>query len=449
MHYVSVLKGDIIHEYLNQRGLWLLADVEQGIGWPKAETLIVFRDTKIILLPYANDFYPAAAIICPQFDTNLGRKLLENFFSSLAWAYNNRVNVVSWSYSPIRQGTLSNCSRKKFNGQFSQLQTEHFRPTYLPDPGDEKARLALAFYREGLYLNHEGYSFLSFYKIINLKHPDGKKRKEWVNDNLARLENIAVVKKRLDEIKNNGDDPGKYLYKSCRCAIAHAGENPTYDPESAEDNIRLYKDKPLIMNLAKIMIEEGFGVKSLFTIIQEHRYELAGFCNLIGKDITQRLKSGETIGRRSLIINDKISIRLWGHKNWECFQNLTPSIRRVSNGQVELQLSTELKSIVVSVILDFPNEKLLFDPYNGIQCTDDGTIKAANYIADTRRFQAEYLANGVLEIWKMDEEIILGRLNEYIPVNILISETYKNLLNEEKNWRDEALKRSANEIETT
>ena len=47
--------------------------------------------------------------------------------------------------------------------------------SYFPDVGDEKAQLALALMREGRGLNHPGYAFLSFYKILETEIPKGCK----------------------------------------------------------------------------------------------------------------------------------------------------------------------------------------------------------------------------------------------------------------------------------
>ena len=57
-------------------------------------------------------------------------------------------------------------------------------------------------------------------------------------------------------------DIGEYLYASGRCAVAHAGTNPTVDPEDPEDMDRLCKDLPLIRAMAAHVIEKELNVKS-------------------------------------------------------------------------------------------------------------------------------------------------------------------------------------------
>lgn len=66
------------------------------------------------------------------------------------------------------------------------------------------------------------------------------------------------------------------------------------------------------------------------------------------------------------------------------------------------------------------------------------TGNAALQFADAYRFCGEIIANGVLEVWDMNTNSILGRLLEYLPVNIIPSKTLENCISEEKKWRKEA-----------
>jgi hypothetical protein len=54
-----------------------------------------------------------------------------------------------------------------------------FDLSYLPEVIEEKAMLALALMREGRGLNHVGYAFLSFYRILEVAFPKAKKRRPW------------------------------------------------------------------------------------------------------------------------------------------------------------------------------------------------------------------------------------------------------------------------------
>ena len=104
----------------------------------------------------------------------------------------------------------------------------------------------MALFREadGLSHYHYGYSFLSYYKIINLVKKNGEKQTKWRRNNLNNLKDDALT--RADELKNDGENIKNYLLISCRCALAHAGVDPTVNPDDVNDSVRLYKDLPLI-----------------------------------------------------------------------------------------------------------------------------------------------------------------------------------------------------------
>jgi hypothetical protein len=137
--------------------------------------------------------------------------------------------------------------------------TDHFRFHYLPEIADQKTRWALAFFREGLSMRHTPYAFLSFYKIINILHKSGTKQKAWINDVIDKSVDHRS-KTRLHQIRANNSDVGQYLYASGRCAVAHAGQGQTVDPEDPLDLERLMQDLPLIQGLAAYAIEFELGV---------------------------------------------------------------------------------------------------------------------------------------------------------------------------------------------
>src|SRR3954464_1469748 len=67
-----------------------------------------------------------------------------------------------------------------------------FDLSYLPEPTDKRALLALALMREGKGLNHAAYSFLSYYRVLEVALPDGKKRGKWVSDKVDQLRDIRA-----------------------------------------------------------------------------------------------------------------------------------------------------------------------------------------------------------------------------------------------------------------
>lgn len=122
----------------------------------------------------------------------------------------------------------------------------------------EKETLALALYKEGINSKSVYYSFLNFYKIIELLL-GGKKH------DIIRLINQSrelLISRghytRVNEIDRFDEDFGEYIYVSCRCAVAHAGQiDNTVNPDNIDDYKRITKDLPLIKEIAKDIIKSG------------------------------------------------------------------------------------------------------------------------------------------------------------------------------------------------
>lgn len=64
-----------------------------------------------------------------------------------------------------------------------------FNCNHMPRIEDENVRKALAFCREGKRLDevHDSYAFLSFYKVIESQFSDGRKKGEWISNNISKL----------------------------------------------------------------------------------------------------------------------------------------------------------------------------------------------------------------------------------------------------------------------
>ncbi len=59
---------------------------------------------------------------------------------------------------------------------------------YVPDPANDRTKLALALYREALSVNMVAYQFLGYFKIINVIHESGPDQIAWIN---ATAENVT------------------------------------------------------------------------------------------------------------------------------------------------------------------------------------------------------------------------------------------------------------------
>jgi len=122
----------------------------------------------------------------------------------------------------------------------------------------ERQMLALALYKEGINSTSIYYSFLSYYKILELSSGFGRQRAiESINLGREYLMSKGHAN-RIKEIETLGSEFGSYIYESCRCAIAHSSQiAETANPDDVTDYRRITTDLPLIKELARRMIETG------------------------------------------------------------------------------------------------------------------------------------------------------------------------------------------------
>jgi methylamine utilization protein MauJ len=240
---------------------FVMVSVSSGVPWPVDEHTVVFSGHQIRLVPPRRDeagelrAYPVAAI---EYQRGADREelvtVIRRFLNGLAWREQASIREVDVSYGfPIRTGT-------RIPGNSA---TPWFDAQDLPDPTDAKARLALALYREGLDLQyiHRAYSFLSLFKVLNLRFPTGRAQIAWINGNVVSLRESNAVA-RCADIARTEPDVGAYLYTSGRCAVAHAFARPLVDPNDIRDQQRLSRDWPVIRSLAALLVQTEWRVQA-------------------------------------------------------------------------------------------------------------------------------------------------------------------------------------------
>jgi len=421
--YVIHVKGKEVQDSLNLPGSWVIADLEQSIGWPEEDIIIKYEGSDLHLLTYdeKHDYMPAVAIrLNKDLSNDEAKSKITKFLSTLNWVSSGSIRIEYWmgGSRPFRS---IDTKSTKYTAKF-------FRITYLPTNLDNPQLLALALLREGDGLSHThyGYSFLSYYKIINLVKKNGEKQKKWIRNNITALNPKA--QERIDELIKEGEVIEDYLYHSCRCALAHAGVDPTVNPDDANDSIRLYKDLPLIRHLAKRMIETHFNIKTGNTVYNEHLYELEGFKKILGKEIVSEILSNDTVSRRKIKIDENISIRQWCNKRYGVFDSLKLKTKSIKNGVVFFDCVNEDYSFKVGLILDFNDERIFLE-IEDISINTTNKRNQLQYKIDCQMFFKDFLCNGQLEIFLQNNDYFLGRKDANLPVNIDLGRTAENIEN--------------------
>lgn len=404
--------GDVLVGELAEPGNWIVANVETTHFWPTNAQKQIYRGETIWILPITNKHFPAIAI---NARLGLGRatceRLLMRFLSTLSWVEEHGMLV-----DGIGGGNLPRpMGRDK---TFGIGITEEFDLSYFPEPSDEKALLALALMREGRGLNHPGYAFLSFYRVLEVAFPKGRVLGEWITSHVGTLSDHRA-KEALSELRAQGiADIGIHLREARRHAMAHATNEPIIDPDDPAEFRRIRAELPIMTELATVAIEEVFGVETSHTIYRKHLYELAGFKAILGPEIVARLVNAEQIVDGTVIDIPRINVRLRGHAPFKPLEKLSPVEIGQDGSVLFLFFRSDEGNVEIRFGLNFSSERLKFDVFRDIAIQDTGTADGALALVDFKQFRNTYFGNGQLEIYDAESNELLSRKDAYLPTNM-------------------------------
>jgi hypothetical protein len=403
---------DVLVGELAVRGNWVVANVQTSSFWPVNAQKVSYRGETIWIFPITHKHFPAVAMQSrPGRDGADCERLLMRFLSNLAWVEEKGLLVegIGGGSLPVPMG------RDKSFG-FSIC--DEFDLSYFPEPTDEKALLALALMREGRGLNHPGYAFLSFYRVLEVAFPEGRARGEWINSRMNSLPDHRA-KEALAKLHAQGiPDIGIHLRDSGRRAMAHAREAPIIDPDDPADARRLRSELPIMIALAKLAIEEVFCVETSDAVYRKHLYELAAFKKIVGPEIVDHLKRGEQITDGSFIDIPRINVQLRRHAPYSALSNLQPVELRQRGTSLFMRFESEDGNVQVQFRLDFAAERLEFDLFTDLGVRDSGTADGAIVVAEVKRFSNAYFGNGELHIYDAESGVLLSRKDAFIPMNM-------------------------------
>ena len=286
------------------------------------------------------------------------------FLTTLSWVTGHGMSVVHGFSGGGRAMPLGRDRTMGF------ALTEEFDLSYFPETMDEKAMLALALMREGRGLNHPGYAFLTFYRVLEVAFPSRRVRDNWVTKRVAEIDDYKA-KEALARLQSQGVlDVGAHLYESGRCAMAHAREEPIIDPDRPEDLRRLFEELPIMDSLATRGIESAFGVETPQTVYRKHLYELAGFKVVLGKKVVEKLAAGEQLFGDQTIEIPLINVRLRKHRTYAPLENLNPISCTQDGKTLNVLFQSCDGSVKLRLGMNFAAERLEFDMFRDIALRD-------------------------------------------------------------------------------
>jgi hypothetical protein len=303
--------------------------------------------------------------------------------------------------------------------QFASIRDE-FHLDYLPEPRDERTLLAMALMREGRGLNHPGYAFVSFYRVLEVAFPNGRDRADWISEHVMFLKEMRAKEAVQKLVKAGISDIGRHLRDSNRHAMAHAKEDPIIDPDDLSEMRRLWQELPIISALAKGAIERELGVKSSHTIWEEHLYELDGFKKIFGEELVRTITRKEEFPSGAMVDLPPLNIELYGHEPYPPLTGMAPAGVDREEDAIKLYYKKAERALII-LHLDFAKERLSLEPLRDVRwARDNGSVEAAETEAELKRFQYDMLGNGRLRIVNADTGEVIGRKDAYIPLNMYL-----------------------------
>jgi hypothetical protein len=344
-------------------------------------------------------------------------ELVMRFLSMLSW-----VEERGFMVDGVGGGNLPRPMGRFKEGGFSIC--DEFDLSYFPEVTDEKTLLALALMREGRGLNHPGYGFLSFYRVLEVAFPAGKRRIiDWISAAIDRVTGFGI-KEALDGIRAQGitttDQIASHLYDSGRCAMAHANRKPIIDPDKPGDARRLSSELPIMRALAVMAIEEVFGVETRGTNFRKHLYELDGFKKILGPDIVARVQSGADVVGQPMVEIPDTSVRIRRKAHYGPLEGLRCTRLGQDGKLVYLQFESPRGDLKFRFALDFGAERIQFDLFHDVDVGDTGSAESAERIHEVERFWQDYFGNGQLHFVNTDTGELIGRKDAYLPTNMFL-----------------------------
>ncbi len=397
---------------------WLVVAFESHSRDTREYLQVTYDDLHIHIQPHNDEYCNVMSVFVePNGDIQQSRTKLNRFLSAMAWKdsefFITRGGISSGARASDRDSPRFNYREKRRYpyGVISPFDFEH-----LVAPTEDRQRLALALYRDGLGADNEFYRFLSFYKVINVLFSHPTRQMEWINANVPHVQHHFGTE-RAAFLQARGDDIGRYLFVQGRSAIAHAFARPIRDPDLQADRAEILADCDLIKGLAAVLIENELGLPSLRKIWREHLYELSGFKELFGEELVGKLSRRERLPTSDFSSLPRLTVALKGLPPYECLTRLEFKVTSCDAGIIVLETDREVEAMVVRLTLDFPGESLELD-LNNFEYTRIHWKYRIDAGLSYYRFLTDYFHNGCLQVFDALNSERLSHKLGFIPMNI-------------------------------
>lgn len=397
---------------LKVNGDWVCININPRTSWPVRAQQFTFEGHPVWVMPLTTENYPGLAINMPAgMDRDDALALLHRALSLLAWLQDTGAVVQQMS-----GGNLPQMVRTR-ESLWRSIR-EDFDLSDLPVIDSDAAKLALALVREGRGLNHSAYSFLSFFRALEVAIPNGRERGDWITANIDKIPG-HTAQAALQELKAMIEgDVGKHLRESGRHAIAHAKANPIINPDDPRDAQRLQGELPIIEALAVLAMEQHFGIQTSQRMRQGHLYELHGWKLILPPEVIAESLKDDPADLDIVVDLPLIDLRQRLSERFPMLERMSPVEIGIHDRRVVLTYRSTDDLIDLVFGLNFAEERLEFDLAGSLIPFDNGKAAAARNGRERCRFLWDYFGNGELQFWNSDTDELISRVDAFIPLNM-------------------------------
>lgn len=200
--------------------------------------------------PEGQEWWPGVTVVVNDHDDyDEEAELMHRFLSALAFHLHLPAEVLMLGGSGASDPKAPPAPHWPRRGLADHL---HRAPAAVEVVADDRLRLVLALYREGLNSESPFYRFLSLWNALDaVLDNDPARLSGFINAEARRLAGrYGYIAWPIDW--------ARYLYDSNRNAIAHAVRQPgrpLLDPDDPSDRGRLYRDSHLLDDLVQVAVE--------------------------------------------------------------------------------------------------------------------------------------------------------------------------------------------------
>ena len=238
---------------------FLSIGVDNQVTWPRQDTLVPFDKYKLVLMPKTKEHVQSVHIDlhAHRLSHEEGRTVINRFLSLLTWCDDQYAIAEGGS-----SGAPVPIAQRKRDLAFTTTSHWLFNRGI---PASDEVRRALALYREARNAEQNfmiSYAVLNYYKIIEIRYPDGPDTRDWFAKNFPTVRDDPHDQHGILEFLAacGQEPPQRYIYKACRIATAHASNKHPSDPDDITELRRLHIAADVLRRLARLFITTELGV---------------------------------------------------------------------------------------------------------------------------------------------------------------------------------------------